>query len=315
MRIKSGSVVPAAPSAAAPATVQSPPPAQPVAAPPAPVVPPPAPPSPAALAVRSTAVGPAELALPDYVEENPEGFEHAKSDGIYLPRLVLGQGQSPAVMAGKVPLGSVSLSSNKEEAVFPRDVRVPFFIVFHHRQWTQWGNRDTNEGMIAQSFDPEGDLARMAARREKVTFKTKEGDKTVDKVRMSHRFFIVFEADEPGKLFTDPVALVLSSSGVKTARKLIQLAQKRGNAPLYAGRYVLSSILETNKKNGKQYFNFEVDNDGWATKPQYDILKAAFTKAKEEYQAITDLLIDERDEDEEAEATAVPAATVQASSY
>ena len=71
----------------------------------------------------------------------------------------------------------------------------------------------------------------------------------------------------------------------------------------------MSSILETAKKGGFKYYNFDFRNQGWASKEEYEAAKQAYRDTSAMYETV--MLNIQRDSD----GGAVPVAGAEATSY
>lgn len=273
----------------------------PVAAPVVPVVPPlPPPPAPVAVAapviptpvaapVAPTPNVPAPVAstlpvAPAFIEENDQGFENAGDEAFRLPMIQLLQAMSPVVAeeksdsAGtKYAPGDMLLNST-QEVLFNKNQTATFTPFFHYQQWIAWNHMDPNGGMLARSKDPQGELAKRAARGDKV--KNHKGQE-VFAVTKYNVFFIVFEG-----ALDEPVALPLKGTKFKKGNLLLGLGLKRGKKyPLYAGKYTLGAVLETNKSK-QSYYNVQFENAGWVNEQEYNTCKKHYEDAKTLFDSI-----------------------------
>lgn len=227
--------------------------------------------------------------LPSHIEVTDEGvadgLENSAGDALQLPLVFLSQAQSPQVMEGHMPAGSVYLSSDPNAKLFGPGEKVNFIPFFHFKEWIEWAPRETGEGMISRSKNPKGELARAwqtqwARRRAKNRGEdVPKADSHIDEY---HVFFLFFEDN-----YDEPVALPMSRTKHKKGRLLISLALRRGRGvPLYAGMYAMSSYMDKNKKD-QRYYNFDFEPAGWTAKLAYEIGKKAYQQARDYYEALS----------------------------
>lgn len=203
---------------------------------------------------------------PAYLEKSSEGFENVRQQDIVLPRIVLMQGLSPAVVEGTLKPGDM-INSLTNEVICERDEEIEIIPVYHFVSWIEWGDRKAGEGMKAMSMDPKSEIAQAAARGEKIM----RGDKEVFRVTEYHNIIVLIcpVLDPP-----DLVMIGFCKTSFKVGKKFLGLARLRGSYPLYAGKYVLTSQNET--KNGNTYRVYNVRNNGWALESEFAIAKRMY---------------------------------------
>lgn len=200
---------------------------------------------------------------PKHVEQGQEGLENVGQADLIIPRLVIMQALSPQVEEGTRKKGEV-INSLTQEVWIPKDEVVPFVPIYHFKEWIQWGPRDTNEGIIDRSTDPDSDLAMSVKRSEKDA----EGNFVVTEY---HNFIAIF----PEHGIEKPVIIPCCRSNHKHGRRLLGLAKYRGNYPLFAGLYHLKAQKEENKQSQK-YFAWEFENAGWVDKDEFKIMRKVY---------------------------------------
>lgn len=245
----------------------------------------------------ASANGPTDLAVPSYIKSTSEGFENAGSEGLRFPMMILTQPLSPGVAQGLIGAGSVSYTLDPNTALFSKDEHVNLVPFFHYKEWIEW-DVDRTKGMIDRTLNPKSELAARAYRQEL----NAKGQLSVTEY---HVFFVLFEGN-----LDEPLALVLGRTKHKKGTLLLSLALRRGSKfPLFAGKYELGVLLETNKK-GFSYFNFDVKNAGWADESEYVAAEAWYQKVKGLYES-TRLNIEQLEaiDLDEAAAPAAPGAT------
>lgn len=102
-----------------------------------------------------------------------------------------------------------------------------------------------------------------------------------------------------GVVREDMAALSFKSASTKVARQLNTLVRVK-NAPIFAGVYKISAVVDTGA--GQKFWNFKVEPDGWLPKETYDLafgyyesLKTANVRVHEEDDASFDTSELERD--------------------
>jgi len=209
-----------------------------------------------------------ELA-PKYIKEGEEGLENVTGKDLVIPRLVIMQALTPSVEEGNNEKGQV-LNSLTQEVWLEPDEEAEFIPIYHMKEWIQWASRDSGQGILDRSSDPNSELAMMSARGEK----NDEGKFIVTEY---HNFICVFRSQG----FSKPVILPCCRSNHKHGRKLLGLAKYRGTYPLYAGLYTLSPVKETNKQS-QSYYAWSIENAGWVGEDE-------LAEAEKMYQVISSM--------------------------
>lgn len=269
--------------------VQAPPPVVQQAPPPAPA----ATTLPAQAPAASTAL--ARVAVPDYLMQYiaPEGqiapgLENAGDVGLGMPMLMLAQPLTPEVMQGKLKLGDVYTSVDKEHALFNKGIAAEFIAVYHFREWITWRHRDLGGGIVARDKNPKGDLARKALaelnnRKPGQAPPTKE--QQPESTYEYHVFLIFFRgADANGKpVLEGPYALPMAKTKHRKGKLLLQLIQQLGaRVPIFGGVYTLSAIMESRGPN--TWANFDIKSAGFATAAELAQCAEAYKSASEAFQ-------------------------------
>jgi hypothetical protein len=197
--------------------------------------------------------------VPAHIVSSSAGFEDVQAGDLLIPRLVLMQALSPAVVEGSRKAGEVINSLTGEVWIEKERVAV-FSPVFHYKEWIIWGDRDEGQGILERSTDPSSELALTAARQTR----NEAGDLLVTEY---HNFIAVLRERGPSK----PVVLGCARTNFKHGRKLLGLAKYRGNYALYAGTYSVGAVLETNKR-GQSYYAWGFENVGWVDPGELPVL-------------------------------------------
>jgi hypothetical protein len=209
---------------------------------------------------KKTALAKRDEDVPSYLSPVPEGEilpgqENVRARDILIPRLVLLQALSPAVVEGDNQAGEI-LNSISEEIEIDKDAEKEFIPIYHYLEWIQWNDRDQGGGIQDRSLDPDGQLAQMSNKMEKHT--TNEG-KEVFTVTEYHNFVCIFVGEDKPEL----IVISCAKSNIKHAKKFLGLIRMRGRYPMYAGKYTVKAVLETNQQNQK-YYTYKFLNAGWA---------------------------------------------------
>ncbi len=194
--------------------------------------------------------------VPDYLKDELDDWaDRLRAEDIVIPRLTLMQALTPSVQDGPNNAGEIINSASKEIWI-GIDEELPFYILLHYNEWIEWGDRDSNEGIKAQSLDPAGELAQAWAKREK---RHTQSGKEVYRVTEYHNFIALF----PHHGMDNPVIIPCCKSNHKHGKKLLGLMRTRASGrPQWSGRYSVKCESETNTNNQK-YKVFEFSNDGW----------------------------------------------------
>ncbi len=209
-------------------------------------------------------------------EDSPlSGLENMRPGDLLVPRLILLQGLSPQVVEGPKEAGQI-INSITGDVWIDKDQTLEFIPLYHYLEWIRWGERETGEGILERSLEPEGSLAQMAMR--KVKRSTSKGIE-IFTVTEYHNFVAIF----PKYSFEMPVIISCAKTNIKKGRKLLGLARYRGRYPLFAGKYVIQAIIETNSA-GQKYYVFDFTNAGWVEEELYPVLEGLYKLIKEAYQ-------------------------------
>lgn len=216
--------------------------------------------------------------VPEYILEDEEmgaaGLENMEARDMVIPRLIIMQGLSPAVVAGEAVIGEIRSSVTKE-VILGRDEECAFIPIYHYKEWISWADRSSNEGILDRSMDPDSELAQAALRGDK---REDDRGREVRVVTEYHNFAVLV----PNISLEFPMILSCARTNHKKGRQLLALARYRGNRPLFAGKYLMSASMETNKA-GDDYFVYDFLNAGFADAEEYNAAKALYEGLKEAY--------------------------------
>jgi len=198
--------------------------------------------------------------MPKYIEQSDEGLDHLGSEDLFIPRLTIMQALSPGVQDESYTSGQ-AVNLLTEEVWLEKDKPKEFIPLFHYKEWIKWASRESGQGMLDRSMDPNSPLALSARRMEK----NENGDFIATEY---HNFIAIFR--EYG--FNMPCIIPCARSNHKHGRKLLGLAKYRGRAPLYAGLYTIQVVQETNSNN-QSYYVWKFANAGWINEKEYAAAK------------------------------------------
>jgi hypothetical protein len=219
------------------------------------------------------------LAPPAYLEKGSQGLENMRKTDIVYPRVKLLQSLSPEVQDSNSGLHPGDLiNSVTLETVALGEEKKTFTPLLFWPEWIEWGDRDAGGGIIAQSRDPQGELAKRASEKKDV------GGKTVWAVTEYLTFLaLLFDPDlVVVPKVEDAVCISCAKSNFMMGKRLLNLARLRGAYPLYAGAYTLQSVKKpVPSKPNTVYWKFNFDNSGWAPEPVYALCKEAYERLKD----------------------------------
>ncbi len=214
--------------------------------------------------------------LPAHIREDEEygselaGLENMDASDLIIPRLVIMQGLSPQVIEGDRSVGEI-VNSVTGEVVLGRDEEAHFIPVYHYKEWIQWGDRDSNEGIIDRTMDPDSALAQQGMSGAK-------GDDGKRIVTEYHNFVVLIPSVSMEFAFIIGCCRTNHSKG----RALLALARFRGERPIFAGKYTLSAEKAENKA-GQKYFVYGFENAGWADADEYGVARDLYEGVKVAY--------------------------------
>lgn len=203
------------------------------------------------------------LARPDFIPQSNAGTEHITKDDIQLPRLAVGQGLTPQVVEGKEGFATGILFNSVTEELLGRGP-IDFYIVRAERpRYIEFNPRETGGGvkdMNVPANDP------------RTQFTKGPNNESVKPVATKFYDFLIVIAD---RFVKDPmnalIGLSFKGSSLKTAKTLNNFIKFR-NAPVYAGKYRLSTGIEKGPKG--TYAIYKVENAGYVeSKEVYDALE------------------------------------------
>lgn len=207
------------------------------------------------------------MVAPDFITGGTEGTEHFTREDVQLPRLAIAQQMSPQMNPGEsayienLKLGNLfNTLSGQVYGNGPLEFMIvqaapPRYIEFD----------PVKRGVILDFDVPATDT------RTQFTKDPATGNRVKPRATKFYEYVLMLLPD--GKLIQQPETIVLSlkSTGIKTAKHLNGLIMSRKvqggkPAPLYAGRYVVTTKQD---KNDQGTFGvYVIENAGWAPNPE-----------------------------------------------
>jgi len=214
---------------------------------------------------------PLAMPAPSYIDKGRDGYENVVD--MTFERIQLLQAMSPIVSQDtSLAAGMLYRRSTGEVLYTPGAPALGFGIAFYFKEWVEFGDREDQKQsvVLGRSTDPSSKLAEEA--RQWVKKKVTKGE--VRKVTDVHNFVILRD----GQLH-DPVLVACMRSNARYGTGLLNLSNGRGNVPIYAGRFLLYSEKETNKRN--QTFNVikfknppREEAEFWVSREAYEAAKS-----------------------------------------
>jgi hypothetical protein len=210
-------------------------------------------------------------ALPSHVENKRAGFENVVD--MTFERLSLLQAMSPEVQkaGSELRAGMLYRRSTNEVCFMPGSAPMPIIIAYYFKEWVEFGDRDdpSSSMVVARTTDPSSKLAEES--RQWVKKRVSKGE--VRKVQDVHNFVVLRDGFP-----NDPLLLGLMRSNARYGSGLLNLANGRGNVPIYAGRFFIYTEQDTNKRN-QTYWTTKFKNPEktaeayWANETMYNAAK------------------------------------------
>ena len=216
-------------------------------------------------------------AAPAYVETKRTGFETVRPEEVLFERLGLQQALSPGVQSGKYKAGDIVRYSSEQVLHSVGGTPLKFIAVMYFMEYVQFGDRSNPQEpvVVQRSVDPRSALAEAARSWEKVQ---RADGRQVRKVNDVRNFIIAL----PGRI-ADPLLISCMRSAAKSGLTMLRLASQRGNAPLFAGQYLLYTE-EVSDKQSRKFFvpRFRVDQETpWASEEDYKAAEQLHTTLRE----------------------------------
>ena len=207
---------------------------------------------------------------PDYIPQDSRGTEHLTKDDIQIPRIGLAQGLSPQIQEGDpkfIPGLKMGDMFNSLTGFNFKRGPIEFTIVrADPPRGVEFFPLDAGGGV--KDFDVPLNDPRMQ-------FTTTEDGKR-KKPQATKFYDYILLLIPSGEM----IALSLKGTGLKVAKSLNALMKLRG-APIFTGKYVLTSALE--KKDKYTYGVYRVQNaeDRWVTRDMMIYAETIFNNIKD----------------------------------
>lgn len=221
--------------------------------------------------------------LQSELDANPDlrkaGFENIDGADIILPRLAVAQLTSPQVLDKElgIELGDIfdTLANN---VIAKAGKSTPVILLVANKSRIMFEKPQPPSPILCRSLD--GRTATMDGGMDQKEEKTRDCEVCIyskfsdDSKKPACTEFLSFLVMLPEFNFI-VYAVSFKSTGLKAARRWLTQSKLTG-APMFAGKYILSSKKETNGSN--TWFNFDYQPAGWVSKEEY-------ARAKEIYQS------------------------------
>lgn len=217
------------------------------------------------LAMKDASALPAHLAALGKEFEGA-GLENVRMGDLLLPRIVLMQALSPEVAdTGKYKSGDL-VDSLDDTLLAESGKPLKMVVLKHFPSWIRWRPRDEGGGVIEDSQDPNGALAKEFAGYD---WKDKEQKKDIVEY---HNFAVMLPDVDLGRIYM----LGCGKTNHKHGRKLVSRMKMRGpTLPAFAGLYTVKSETEKNKE-GQAFKVFSFENAGWCPPEILETVKKAY---------------------------------------
>ena len=249
-----------------------------------------------AIATQNTA-----LARPSFLGQNDtRGAENITKEDIQMPRIGIGQPQSPEVIDGDpkriADLKPGMFFHNLTRQIIPAPLN--FTVIRTERpRFIEFIPRAQGGGIKDYNVPPDDP---------RTLFTTGPDGKPVPPVATKfYDFILMLLPINPNDPMSSIIALSLKSSGIAVARALNGFIKLR-NAPSFAGKYTMKTVSKTNSKG--TWFLPVIDNAGWCTEEEFKVAELAYQSLSGRTVRIE---VDEEDEDGIPAAAAGTEATAQ----
>lgn len=226
--------------------------------------------------VKNDAVS-TDLVRPDFIEANDtRGTEGISREDIQMPRLALAQQMSPQINPAEPTfidgLKVGDLFNDLTSEVYGKGPLDIVIIRADPPRYVEFNPRSQGGGVKDPNVDPTDP-------------RTQWGPNGETPIATKFYDFIIMLL--PAR---EMIVLSLKSTGLKTAKQLNALVKMR-NAPIFAGKYVVTTAMAKNQKG--TFAVYQVKNAGWVDRGLYGYASMA-------YESLRDKIIDvHRDETEE----------------
>jgi hypothetical protein len=205
------------------------------------------------------------LARPDFLKDNrsQQGTEHITRDDMQIPRIALAQGISPEMSPSNdryidgLRIGDLFNTVTRQ--IYGREL---LFTALRGDQprWIEYVPRKEGGGVKDFNVEP-GDP--------RTEFRTGDDGKRLPPIATQYRDFLVMLHPLQVDDLSSMIALSFKSTGLKVAKRLNSLIKYR-NAPIYAGKYLLTTGMDKNSEG--EFAVYKVANAGWVSQEEFEAL-------------------------------------------
>jgi hypothetical protein len=200
-------------------------------------------------------------------KDDHRGSEHIAQEDLQLPRIAIAQGLSPELIEGNAKyidgLKMGHMFNNLTGELYNKGP-IEFVVVrADPPRWVEFIPRDEGGGVADLNVPPDDP---------RTQFTRDEEGKSVPPVATKFYDYVILML--PSK---EPIALSMKGKALKVARQLNALIKLR-NAPIFAGKYVLTSTLESNSKG--TYGVPQIRNAGWVDEQLYKLAEGVYESIK-----------------------------------
>jgi len=216
------------------------------------------------------------------VEAEIEGMEEVKKH--LVPSVIrIVQKMSSEELLSRFAVGQVVLLP-EQIALADHEDSVTFIPVYFYTEYCTWNPRSTRgsePAIRARSFDPNSDVGIKA--RNPDTWEEVHPDNAKEVI--NHREHLNYMVVVQHK-FAPPVPCVISFSSTQhmAGKQFSNLIAAR-NASIYAGKYELKTVKQSNAKG--DWYGFDISNAGWCDEGEHDLMQTLHHEIKEK-QIVTD---------------------------
>lgn len=190
------------------------------------------------------------MARPSFIPQGVTGMEHLTPADIRLPRLVVAQGLSPQVQAGKAEyiegLSVGMLFNDLTGEVYGRGPLECFVVRADPPRWVEFFPRDEGGGVKDLEVPPDDPRTQFT--------RSADGERHKPTATQFYDFVLCLWPSR------DIIALSFKSAGLKLARRFNGLIAMR-NAPMESGKYVIT--VGTQKNSLGEWPVPVINNAGW----------------------------------------------------
>jgi hypothetical protein len=195
------------------------------------------------------------------------GAEQITQDDLQLPRLAIAQGLSPEILEDNPKyidgLKMGHMFNNLTGQLYHRGP-IEFTIVrADPTRWVEFIPRDEGGGVADLNVPPDDPRTK---------FWRDEQGKSQPPVATKFYDFVILML--PSR---EPIALSMKGKALKVARQLNALIKLR-NAPIFAGKYLLTSVMESNAKG--TYGMYQIRNAGWVDEQTFKYAEGVYNAIK-----------------------------------